>query len=88
MRVKKEFIKRNIAGECVVVPVGDTALSFNGLISLNDVGEFLWDKLQKEITVEQLVGCIMDEYEVEEITAKKDVIEFVSKLLAASILEE
>lgn len=87
MRIKKEFIKRKIAGECVVVPAGDTALSFNGLISLNDVGEFLWDQMQEDTTVDQLVNCLMDEYEVEEHMAKPDVIEFTNKLLAAAIAE-
>lgn len=87
MKIKNEFLKRNIAGECVVVPVGDTALNFNGLISLNDVGEFLWDHLLEEITMDQLIADIMDEYEVDEATARQDTLEFINKLLAASIVE-
>ena len=37
MKICKEFVLREIAGEAVLVPVGDAAKEFNGLINLNDV---------------------------------------------------
>lgn len=87
MKIKKEFMKRNVAGECVVVPMGNTALTFNGLITLNEVGEFLWDLLQKETSLSFLISQLMNEYEVDEVTATKDVTEFVMKLHTCSIIE-
>lgn len=87
MKIKNDFLKRTIAGECVVVPVGNTALTFNGLISLNEVGEFLWDHLLEDTTFDQLIAEIMEEYDVEEETARQDALEFVNRLKAASIIE-
>ena len=49
MRINKEFVLREIAGDYILVPVGDTALEFNGLITLNEVGAFLWGKLQQDV---------------------------------------
>ena len=66
MKVDKEFILREIAGEYVIIPTGKTVLSFNGLISVNEVGAFLWNMLQKDVTVDELVTGVLEEYDVDE----------------------
>ena len=38
MKRTKEFIKRNIAGEIVLVPSGQTAREFNGMVTLTGTG--------------------------------------------------
>ena len=43
MKIKKGFVKRNIAGSEIVVTVGKTAAEFNGMITLNESGAFFWD---------------------------------------------
>lgn len=42
MRIAKEFILREIAGECVLVPTGATTQEFNGLITMSDTARFIW----------------------------------------------
>ena len=32
MKIKGEFLVREVAGEIIVIPVGRTALDFNGMI--------------------------------------------------------
>ena len=86
MKVDKEFVLREIAGDNILVPVGETALDFNGLITLNEVGAFLWNKLQNEITIDELVQEILDEYEVDEDTPRKDILEFIGYLQNADII--
>lgn len=86
MKVDKEFVLREIAGDNILVPVGETALDFNGLITLNEVGAFLWNKLQSEITIDELVQEVLDEYEVDEDTARKDILEFIGYLQNADII--
>ena len=41
MKKKEEFLVRNIAGEYVMMPIGQTALKFNGLIMANSVSSFI-----------------------------------------------
>ncbi len=36
MKIKDGFILRNVAGNNVVVPIGQATIDFNGMISLND----------------------------------------------------
>lgn len=87
MKIKQEFILREIAGESILVPVGDTALTFNGLITLNEVGLFLWENLQEEITREALLEKVLEEYDVDSQTALQDIDEFLEQLSHAGIIE-
>lgn len=86
MRVEKEFVLREIAGDYIIIPTGKTVLEFNGLITVNEVGVSLWRMLQKEVTLDELVQGILDEYDVEEAVAREDIWEFLEKLYEGGIL--
>ena len=86
MNVKKELIKREIAGDVILVPVGKTALDNNGLFILNEVGGFLWDRLEQAENKDDLVNAVLAEYEVDEATAVQDVDYFLDKLIKMEIL--
>lgn len=88
MKINKEFILREIAGEYIFVPVGSTSLEFNGLISINEVGVLIWKELQEGSDVSSIVSKILEEYEIDEETAYKDVEEFISNLKDKKIIEE
>lgn len=87
MRIEKEFVLREIAGDYIVVPTGKAVLEFNGLISVNEVGASIWNMLQNEVTFEDLLQGILKEYDVEEEIAKQDIQEFLDKLIQNGILE-
>ena len=87
MKVDKEFVLREIAGDYVIIPIGRTVLSFNGLITVNEIGAFLWNLLQDDVTKEDLVAKVLDEYEVDEETAREDIQEFLDTLVSGGILE-
>ena len=80
MKLKYEFSVREIAGDYIIVPTGSTALQFNGLITVNEVGAYLWKLMQQETTEEALVQSVVTEYEVEEETARQDIEEFLQQL--------
>lgn len=86
MRINKEFVLREIAGEYIVIPVGATALEFNGLITVNEVGVFLWKKLQEETTMSELIEAVLAEYDVEEDVARADIEEFLDTLVNSGVL--
>ena len=86
MKIEKEYVLREIAGDYIIIPVGTTVFEFNGLITVNEVGVFLWKMLQKEVTMEELVQGVLKEYDVEEEVARNDIEEFVEKLSNAGVL--
>lgn len=86
MKINREFIKRKIAGEFILVPIGNTALAFNGLITINELGKFIWENLESSKDEEELLHKILEEYEVEEKEAKEDLDEFLDKLRQVDII--
>ena len=58
MKLEKEFVLREIAGDYVIIPVGKTVIEFNGLITVNEVGVSIWNMLQNEVTFDQIVQGI------------------------------
>ena len=78
---------REIADLNVVVPIGERVVDFNGLITLNDTGTFLWKQLQEEVNRRDLINGLLKEYEVSENTASKDVDEFINLLKERNILD-
>ena len=86
MKIKKELVKRDIAGDTILVPVGKTVYDSNGLFILNELGAFLWDRLEAAQAEEELLQMILDEYEVTEAVAAKDLRTFLEKLRELGIL--
>ena len=86
MRINKEFVLREIAGDYIIIPIGSTALEFHGLITVNEVGVTLWKMLQEEVTMEDLVQGVLAEYDVEEEIAREDIREFLDTLISGGIL--
>lgn len=87
MKIKKGFVLREVADNYVVVPTGKASINFNGMITLNETGAFLWKQLINVTTIETLVESLVREYEVNKITAHQDVLRFINLLNGADLLE-
>lgn len=87
MKIKDGFIVRNVAGNYVVVPVGEATLDFNGMMSLNETGAFLFEKMTQEISKEELVQALREQYEVDENIATNDVDAFIAKIEGEGLFE-
>ena len=88
MKIKEGFMLRTVAGQSVVVPVGSAAAAFNGMISLNESGTFLWSKLADGNHREGLVKALLEEYDVTEEVAENGVDMFLKKLREAELIDE
>lgn len=86
MKIKKELIKRQIAGDTILVPVGKTVYDSNGLFVLNELGDFIWDLLPRVNTEAEICDAVLAEYEVSPDEAAKDVAEFMDKLRKLDII--
>ena len=88
IKIKEGFLLRKVAGDHVVVPVGEAGKVFHGMIRLNDTGAFLWEQCRKETTKEQVLQAMAEKYEVDESVAADDLDRFLQQLRNAEILEE
>lgn len=69
MEIRKQLVKRNIAGDVILVPIGDASLELKGLVTLNETGELLWDRLPQAADAADLAAALRAEYDVDEPTA-------------------
>lgn len=79
MKLKEGFVLRTVAGESVVLPTGGVT-NFDMMITLNDTGKFLWERLSVGAEEEELVKALLAEYDVTEETATRSVASFVARL--------
>lgn len=86
MKIKLEFVLRDIAGDLLLVPAGKAALDLNGMLTLNEVGAEIWHMLPEVENEEELVSRLLDIYEVEEDVLRKDVDDFLAALRKLGIL--
>ena len=79
MKLKDGFILRTVAGETVVLPAAGVT-DFDMMITLNETGKFLWERLAVGAEDSDLVKDLLAEYDVTEEVAAKSVAAFVARL--------
>lgn len=88
MHIKENFKLMKVGIQNIVAATGDDEEKFNGMIRLNSTGAFLWEKTVNEISKNELIKALMDEYEIDEEKAVKGVDSFLESLRKEGILEE
>lgn len=78
MRIKDGFELREICGEHVIL---SHYIDFSKIISLNETAAFLWKEAvgKEEISEEELTATLLEAYEVDKETARKDVAQVLAK---------
>ena len=87
MNIKKQLIKREIAGDTILVPVGKTVYESRGLFILNEVAALIWDVLPDAESEKEIVDKILEEYEVSREEAEADTAQFMAKLREMNIID-
>ena len=82
-----DFIFRKIVNEMILVPVKHDVADMEHIFTLNEVGAFVWEKLSKSSTIEELQQAILDEFEVDPAMAQQDLQVFLEDLEAFQALE-
>ena len=62
MKLKKDFILREIMGDVVLVPINQSTSQFNGLITVNELGKFIWENIESSNDEDELLQRILDEF--------------------------
>ena len=62
-QVSSDVIKRQIGDEWILMPTGELAQRFNGMVSLSEGGDFIWEQLQVPKSLSQLLAAVRNEFE-------------------------
>lgn len=86
MKIKDGYRLRNVGSQGVVVAPG--GIDFTGLITVNETGTFIWNKLAQGADMETIVNALAEECNVKPEDIRGDVVDFIEKLKGADILEQ
>ena len=85
-KIKSGYVLREIEGEFLAIPFAPELNSAN-IIILNPVSGLLWERLQTECTLPQLVKAVTDNFKIDAATAQGDIEEFLQTLKENNMLE-
>ncbi|MFR3529945.1 MAG: PqqD family protein [Lachnospiraceae bacterium] len=88
MKTNKEYVLREISGEPLLIPTGMASQKLNGMIRLTETAAFIWKQVDTATDLEDIVEKILQEFEVDEETARRDVYGFLRELYVRDIVRE
>ena len=87
MKLKENFVLRQVLNSWVVLPLGAATVDFNGILNLNNSGALLWQLREQGADREGLADALTERYDVSRIQALADVDEFYATLVSAGCAE-
>lgn len=88
MKLKYIFVTNKVADKIVAVAVGEDAEKFGGFIKMNDTGAYIFNMLKNDVTEEEIVASMQEEYEgVTLENLRNTVKDFISRLKESDVIE-
>ena len=78
-RKKENLVARKIGEEYVLVPIIKSVAEMERLYTLNEVGSFIWDQIDGQNSIGDIIQSVTSQFAVNESVAKNDVIDFFKK---------
>ncbi|HOP58454.1 MAG TPA: PqqD family protein [Bacteroidales bacterium] len=73
-------VTRKTGNEYVLVPVTDNIADMTSVYTLNETGTFIWELIDGEKNIGDIINALIKEYDTDPDTAKEDVLSFISKM--------
>ena len=81
LRAHPDIIEREIGDEWILVPTGDLAQHFNGMVSLNEFGHFIWQLFAEPCCIGQVLQTARELYDdpnhMQDIEIRSFIMEYV-----------
>lgn len=81
------FVFRQIAEECLLIPIAKTLSDVNSLYVLNEVGSRIWELLDGERSVQQVRQQLHEEFTGEAEVIERDLHRFLEELRVIGAIE-
>jgi hypothetical protein len=76
----ENFVYRKIENETILVPIKNNVGDMNCIYNMNEVGAFIWDHLDGEKTLNDILNMVADEFDVSDQDAEIDLQDYISDL--------
>ena len=87
MRIADGYVLRALADKNIVIAVGEKAVKFRGILTLNDISKRIWEHLKDHKTFNELLAYILSIYDIDEKTAGNDLIKIIARMESNGLLE-
>lgn len=87
-RANPDFILRDVAGEAVLVPVGEAGIFENSVISLNETCCFLWKLFQEPRSADDVITEARKEYSDPDGELEQGIMDFIEEYVKYGLLKE
>jgi hypothetical protein len=84
----QSVVTTKTGNEYVLVPVANNIADMNSVYTLNETGAFIWEHINGENSVEDIINEMTTEYEIDYITASEDVYSFINDMRKYLIISE
>ena len=88
MKLRDGFVLRNVVDEFIVMPTGENIAKFEGAVVLNEVSAFVFRQLENAVSRDDLLTAIVNEFDVDEVTAAADLDELLAQFGKMGLLED
>lgn len=82
-----ELAWRVIDGEAVIIPLDEQTKDSEKIDFMNPTGTRIWEFIDGKNTIKQIIDKILEEYEIEQKDAQKEVVSFIKKLKSKKLVE-
>jgi len=82
LRRKQDQLSSEIDGEVVMLSIENSEY-----YGMDKVGSHIWQLIEKPISLKQLIGILLDEYEVAEEQCTEDTVKFIEQLMEKELVE-
>ena len=83
-----DFIYRKIVDEAVLVPIHKDVADMECIYTLNELGAFIWERLEAPITQGELQAAVLEAYEAETQALVGDLKRFLEEMTGIGAVQE
>lgn len=87
MKRNENYVVKELMGSYVLLPLGEAAIDFNGVVTLNETAKFMWEAAEGDFTLETIVDALIKQYEIDAATAKTAAENFIETMKEEGCIE-
>jgi len=73
-------VTRKTGNEYILVPIANNIADMDSVFTLNETGAFIWEMIDGNRTVGEIIEALTYEYETDITTAEEDILEFIETM--------
>lgn len=86
-KISDDVIARKLEGQTIIVPIKTGVVDLNEeIFALNHTGTIIWESLDGNMPLTEIIKKISKDYDKEEDVIKKDIIDIVSELFDKKLI--